>query len=144
MYHTHLLGTSKRWPVGKIVCLGRNYSEHIKELGNAVPDKPVIFIKPSTSIIPDGDTVIIPDYSDDCHHEVELALLIGIVGDDDRAAIGDDAGRWLDKDHRFVRDGVAKFFDVLAVVAAEADDFADWPTFGCSEKVCMVHGPFPL
>ncbi len=80
MYHTHLLGTSKRWPVGKIVCLGRNYSEHIKELGNAVPDKPVIFIKPSTSIIPDGGTVIIPDYSDDCHHEVELALLIGKSG----------------------------------------------------------------
>ena len=80
MYYTHLLGTSKRLPVGKIVCLGRNYSEHIKELGNAVPDKPVIFNKPSTSIIPDGGTVVIPDYSDDCHHEIELALLIGKDG----------------------------------------------------------------
>mgnify|MGYP001189148644 CR=1 FL=1 len=58
MYHTHLLGTSERFAVGKIVCLGRNYSEHIKELGNAVPDKPVIFIKPSTSIIPDGGTIL--------------------------------------------------------------------------------------
>ena len=80
MYHAHLLGTAKRYPVGKIVCLGRNYSEHIKELGNAVPNKPVIFIKPATSIIPDGGTVVIPDYSDDCHHEVELALLIGKSG----------------------------------------------------------------
>ncbi len=80
MYLTRLLGTSQRLPVGKIVCLGRNYSEHIKELGNAVPDKPVIFIKPSTSIIPDGGTVVIPGYSNDCHHEVELALLIGRTG----------------------------------------------------------------
>lgn len=80
MYHTHLIGTSKRLPVGKVVCLGRNYAEHIKELGNDVPDKPVLFIKPSTSIIPDGGKVVIPGYSDDCHHEVELALLIGKTG----------------------------------------------------------------
>lgn len=81
MYRSHLLGTTKRLPVGKIVCLGRNYSEHIKELGNEVPDKPVLFIKPSSSIIPDGGTIVIPDYSDDCHHEVELALLIGKTGE---------------------------------------------------------------
>jgi len=80
MYYTHLIGTSKRLPVGKIVCLGRNYAEHIKELGNEVPDQPVLFIKPSTSIIPDGGKVVIPGYSDDCHHEVELALLIGKTG----------------------------------------------------------------
>ena len=94
MYHTHLLGTSERFAVGKIVCLGRNYSEHIKELGNAVPDKPVIFIKPSTSIIPDGGTVVIPDYSNDCHHEVELALLIGLTGKNipENKAMGHIAG----------------------------------------------------
>ncbi|PLX76125.1 MAG: acylpyruvase [Desulfuromonas sp.] len=94
MYHTHLLGTSERFAVGKIVCLGRNYSEHIKELGNAVPDKPVIFIKPSTSIIPDGGTVVIPDYSNDCHHEVELALLIGLTGKNipEEKAMGHIAG----------------------------------------------------
>ena len=80
MYYVHILGTAQRFPIGKIVCLGRNYSEHIKELGNEVPDKPVIFIKPATSVIPDGGTIIIPDYSDDCHHEVELALLIGKTG----------------------------------------------------------------
>jgi len=94
MYHTHLLGTPERFAVGKIVCLGRNYSEHIKELGNAVPDKPVIFIKPSTSIIPDGGTVVIPDYSNDCHHEVELALLIGLTGKNipEEKAMGHIAG----------------------------------------------------
>ena len=80
MYKIKLRDTLEPIPVGKIVCLGRNYSEHIKELGNEIPDKPVIFIKPATSIIPDGGTVIIPDYSDDCHYEVELAVLIGQTG----------------------------------------------------------------
>jgi 5-carboxymethyl-2-hydroxymuconate isomerase len=65
---------------GKIVCLGRNYTEHIKELGNDIPDKPIIFSKPSTSILADGGTIIIPDYSCDCHHEIELAVLIGKTG----------------------------------------------------------------
>ena len=64
-------------PVGKIVCIGRNYAEHIKELGNQTPDKPVIFIKPASSLVSSGGTVVIPGYSDDCHHEIELAVLIG-------------------------------------------------------------------
>ncbi|MFC1778977.1 fumarylacetoacetate hydrolase family protein [Thermodesulfobacteriota bacterium] len=64
-------------PVGKIVCIGRNYAEHIKELGNQMPDKPVIFIKPASSLVSSGETVVIPGYSDDCHHEIELAVLIG-------------------------------------------------------------------
>jgi len=63
--------------IGKIVCIGRNYAEHIKELGNQMPDKPVIFIKPSSSLVSSGGTVVIPGYSDDCHHEIELAVLIG-------------------------------------------------------------------
>ena len=64
-------------PVGKIVCIGRNYVEHIKELGNAVPGKPVIFMKPASAIVASGGVVRIPGYSADCHHEVELAVLIG-------------------------------------------------------------------
>ena len=63
--------------VGKIVCIGRNYAEHIKELGNQTPDKPVIFMKPANAIVASGGTVLIPPYSDDCHHEIELAVLIG-------------------------------------------------------------------
>ena len=64
-------------PVGKIVCVGRNYSEHIKELGNKPPDKPVIFMKPANAILASGGMVVIPAYSKDCHHEIELAVLIG-------------------------------------------------------------------
>ena len=64
-------------PVGKIACIGRNYAEHIKELGNKTPDKPVLFIKPPSSIVASGGTVVIPAYSSNCHHEIELAVLIG-------------------------------------------------------------------
>jgi len=64
-------------PVGKIVCVGRNYAEHIKELGNKTPDKPVIFMKPANAILASGGTIVIPAYSNDCHHEIELAVLIG-------------------------------------------------------------------
>ncbi len=66
--------------VGKIVCIGRNFAAHAKELGNAVPDSPILFMKPASCIVPDGGTVIIPDYARECHHEVELAVLIGTPG----------------------------------------------------------------
>jgi 5-carboxymethyl-2-hydroxymuconate isomerase len=63
--------------VGKIVCVARNYAEHARELGNPVPDKAVLFIKPASSILADGGTVVIPPYAGSCHHEIELAVLIG-------------------------------------------------------------------
>ncbi len=80
MHQVKIKGSEKSYPVGKIVCLGRNYLDHIRELGNQVPDRAVIFCKPASSIIPDGGTIEIPDYSHDCHHELELALLIGKSG----------------------------------------------------------------
>ena len=70
------------FPIGKIVCIGRNYVDHIKELGNEPPASPVIFMKPATSVIGDGDEIVIPPYSKNCHHEAELALLIGTGGKD--------------------------------------------------------------
>lgn len=72
--------TGKQFTVGKILCIGRNYAEHIKELGNETPETPVIFMKPATALIGDGESVVIPKYSNDCHHEAELALLIGRQG----------------------------------------------------------------
>lgn len=79
--HTIILqGAEQAIRVGKIVCLARNYVAHARELGNEVPSAPVLFIKPSTSIIGNGQCVEIPAYSDDCHHEVELAVLIGRGG----------------------------------------------------------------
>jgi len=69
--------TNQEFPIGKIVCLARNYAEHAKELGNETPAAPVLFMKPATSVIGDGEAVVIPSYSQECHYEVELALLIG-------------------------------------------------------------------
>lgn len=69
--------TGQQFTVGKIVCLARNYAEHARELGNETPAAPVLFMKPATSVIGDGQAVIIPAYSQDCHYEVELAVLIG-------------------------------------------------------------------
>lgn len=64
-------------PIGKILCIGRNYVDHIKELGNETPAAPVVFMKPASSVIGEGDEIVIPPYSANCHHEAELALLVG-------------------------------------------------------------------
>ena len=75
-----ITGTTKEYPIGKILCIGRNYAEHIRELGNEPPEAPVIFMKPASAVIYDGEEIVIPPYSRDCHHEAELALLIGKKG----------------------------------------------------------------
>ena len=64
----------------KIICIGRNYSDHIKELSNERPKEPVVFIKPDSSIIAKNQHFIIPAFSDDIHHEVELVVKINKVG----------------------------------------------------------------
>jgi 5-carboxymethyl-2-hydroxymuconate isomerase len=72
--------TGNEYIIGKILCIGRNYVDHIKELGNETPAEPVVFMKPATAVINDGDSVIIPAYSSECHYEAELAVLIGKEG----------------------------------------------------------------
>jgi 5-carboxymethyl-2-hydroxymuconate isomerase len=69
--------SKEEYTVGKIVCVGRNYAEHAKELGNEVPDKPVLFLKPSSALIYSGGEIIHPNYGNELHQEVELVLLIG-------------------------------------------------------------------
>jgi len=63
----------------KVVCVGRNYADHAAELGNEVPDEPVIFIKPATSVIGPETPIVLPSDSDEVHHEAELAAVIGKV-----------------------------------------------------------------
>jgi 2-keto-4-pentenoate hydratase/2-oxohepta-3-ene-1,7-dioic acid hydratase in catechol pathway len=77
MKTARLTGSETAFRIGKILCIGRNYADHIKELGNEVPERPVIFMKPASSVIGAGEEIVIPSYSSDCHHEAELALLIG-------------------------------------------------------------------
>jgi 2-keto-4-pentenoate hydratase/2-oxohepta-3-ene-1,7-dioic acid hydratase in catechol pathway len=80
MKTAQLQGSVAGFPIGKILCIGRNYVDHIKELGNEMPDRPIIFMKPASSVIGEGEQIVIPPYSSDCHHEAELALLIGTGG----------------------------------------------------------------
>lgn len=77
MKKVKIRNSSKEFIVGKIVCVGRNYADHAKELGNEVEEKPVIFLKPASAIIYSGDNVVHPDFSNMLHHEAELVLLIG-------------------------------------------------------------------
>lgn len=79
MRQIRIVGSERTFPLGKIVCIGRNYAEHIRELGNEVPDQPILFMKPASSVIGEGEEIVIPTYSQDCHHEVELAVLIGRI-----------------------------------------------------------------
>jgi 2-keto-4-pentenoate hydratase/2-oxohepta-3-ene-1,7-dioic acid hydratase in catechol pathway len=64
----------------KIVCVGRNYVEHAKELGNDIPKMPLIFLKPSSSIIASGETILLPPQSAQVEHEAELVAVIGKRG----------------------------------------------------------------
>lgn len=64
----------------KIICIGRNYAEHAKELNNEIPSEPIVFLKPDTSILRDGEAFYLPDFSSDIHHELELVVKISKNG----------------------------------------------------------------
>lgn len=70
----------------KVICVGRNYAAHAEEHGNKVPEAPLIFLKPPSSVIGPGETIILPPQSQQVEHEAELAVVIG------------KGGRWLDPD----------------------------------------------
>lgn len=106
----------------KIVCVGRNYAAHAKELGNAVPDKPLLFFKPPSSLIGDGETILLPKASQKVEHEAEIGVVVGRrlkdAGEDEaRAAVkgitccNDVTARDLQKtDNQWAR---AKGFDTF-------------------------------
>jgi 2-keto-4-pentenoate hydratase/2-oxohepta-3-ene-1,7-dioic acid hydratase in catechol pathway len=64
----------------KIICIGRNYADHISELNNERPEEPVIFMKPDTAILPKKTPFVIPEFTKDVHHEVEVLVKICKVG----------------------------------------------------------------
>jgi 2-keto-4-pentenoate hydratase/2-oxohepta-3-ene-1,7-dioic acid hydratase in catechol pathway len=64
----------------KIICIGRNYAEHAKELGNEIPENPVIFMKPDTAVLKKGSDFYIPEFSQDIHYELEVVLKISKGG----------------------------------------------------------------
>ncbi|MFN4914335.1 MAG: fumarylacetoacetate hydrolase family protein [Sphingomonadales bacterium] len=64
----------------KIVCIGRNYAAHVRELNNAMPDEPVIFIKPDTAVLRNNAPFFIPEFTQDVHHEIEVVVKINKNG----------------------------------------------------------------
>ena len=78
----------------KIFCIGRNYAEHAKELNNAVPTKPVVFMKPPTALLLDGKPFYYPDFTKNLHHEIEIVLRISKNG---KAIQPEFAHRYYDK-----------------------------------------------
>ena len=64
----------------KIICIGRNYAEHARELGNEIPENPVIFMKPDTAVLKKGSDFYIPEFSNDVHYELEVVLKISKGG----------------------------------------------------------------
>ena len=122
--------SNQQYTVGKIVCVGRNYAEHAKELGNEIPEKPVIFLKPASALIHSREKIIHPTFSKDMHHEVELVLLIGKTVKDANKNEAEDAikgyGVGLDMTLRDIQNElrkkgnpwtIAKSFDTSAVVS---------------------------
>jgi len=130
MKTARIKNSKEEFTIGKIVCVGRNYAEHAKELGNEVPDKPVLFLKPASALIYSGGEIIHPDYGNELHHEIELVLLIGETvrkanqGQAERAIIGYGVG--LDMTLRDVQNELkkkgnpwtlAKCFDTSAAIS---------------------------
>ena len=120
----------EEFTIGKIVCVGRNYAEHAKELGNEIPAKPVIFLKPPSVVIYSGDKIIKPYFGNDLHHEVELVLLIGKKVKDANDKEAEDSitgyGLGLDMTLRDVQNQlrgkgdpwtISKCFDTSAVIS---------------------------
>ena len=64
----------------KLICIGRNYTDHIAELNNQRPEHPVVFLKPDSSILPKNNPFYIPEFSNDIHYEVELLVKINRIG----------------------------------------------------------------
>ena len=130
MKTVRIKNSGEEFPIGKIVCVGRNYAEHVKELGNEVPEKPVLFLKPASALIYSGGKIIHPDFGNELHHEIELVLLIGETvrkankAEAEKAVAGYGVG--LDMTLRDVQDGLkkkghpwtlAKCFDTSAVIS---------------------------
>jgi|SRR5437867_8007668 len=119
---------------GKIVCVGRNYREHAKELGNEVPMEPLIFLKPPSSVVWEGEAIVLPKASSRVEHEGEIGVVVGKtlirVSEDDAArgirsivAVNDVTARDLQKtDGQWTR---AKGFDTFCPLGEESSKLPD-------------------
>src|SRR5687768_10027025 len=139
--------TGTRRP-SKIVCVGRNYAAHARELGNDVPERPLLFLKPPSSLLATGESIVLPLDSQRVEHEAEIAVVIGRratrVAESEAmqaiagfAPLNDVTARDLQKlDVQFTR---AKGFDTFCPLGemTSAHRVRDWRDL---EIVCRVNG----
>ena len=137
---------ARRKRPGKIVCVGRNYREHAKELGNEVPKEPLIFLKPPSSVVWDAEAILLPGASSKVEYEGEIGVVIGKamtrVSESDAArgirgivAVNDVTARDLQKtDSQWNR---AKGFDTFCPLGEESSKL---PDLGSLSVVTRVNG----
>ena len=131
---------------GKIVCVGRNYAAHARELGNEMPAEPLLFLKPPSSVIGTGETIVLPAQSERVEHEAEIGIIInrrlrhadsvtaeraigGIV------CVNDVTARDLQKsDSQWTR---AKGFDTFCPIGPRVAHGLEWREL---EVICRVNG----
>jgi len=130
----------------KIVCVGRNYAEHAKELGNAVPERPLLFFKPPSAMIGSGEAIMLPHESARVEHEAEIGVVIGRrlrhvtaveaeLGIAGFTCVNDVTARDLQKtDGQWAR---AKGFDTFCPVGPAVVPGLDWSTL---EVIGRVNG----
>jgi 2-keto-4-pentenoate hydratase/2-oxohepta-3-ene-1,7-dioic acid hydratase in catechol pathway len=133
----------------KIVCVGRNYVEHAKELGNVVPDRPLLFLKPPSSLCAAGDAIVLPQVSRQVEHEAEIGIVIGSrlrrAAEDDALAavagltcVNDVTARDLQKtDGQWTR---AKGFDTFCPAGPTVVPLDRLPPWRDLEIICRVNG----
>lgn len=132
---------------GKVVCVGRNYVAHARELGNDVPERPLIFLKPSTAIVGDGDAIALPAQSQRVEHEGEIGIVVGVRTKNISEAealnsivgyvpLNDVTARDLQKlDVQFTR---SKGFDTFCPIGRMVPALGlDWRSL---EVICRVNG----
>jgi len=137
---------ARRKRPGKIVCVGRNYREHAKELGNEVPKEPLIFLKPPSSVVWNSEAILLPGASSRVEYEGEIGVVIGKamtrVSESDAArgirgivAVNDVTARDLQKsDSQWTR---AKGFDTFCPLGEESSKL---PDLGSLSVVTRVNG----
>jgi len=133
-----------RFRPGKIVCVGRNYRDHAKELGNEVPKEPLIFLKPPSSVVWEGDSIRLPGASSKVEHEGEIGVIIGKtltkVSEEHAArgirgivAVNDVTARDLQKtDGQWTR---AKGFDTFCPLGEESSTLPDLDSLSVVTRV---------
>lgn len=137
----------------KIICIGRNYVAHAKELNNEVPAEPVFFMKPDSSLLRNNDPFYIPEWTNQVHHEIELVIRINRLGKNIQEQFAhryyDEIGLGIDFTARDVQDELkkkglpwekAKAFDNAAVIGSKFIKLTNLPDLNTIRFNLMING----